>query len=125
MTLSQAELEERAKRDVEQARARREEAALKEFQLKEAEEKRKTVASGRWDGVAADRSRLLRSTKVWMCLPFFFCSVGTRKGRSVGSKVENEGGLFIDLDLGGGTQARGRFDRLEHCLFMKAHTYAQ
>ena len=65
MVLSQVGLEERARRDLDQARARRREAADREFQRKEAEEKRKAAAKGRWDGVPVDRSRLLRDTKVW------------------------------------------------------------
>eukprot|EP00903_Cladosiphon_okamuranus_P017588 g16200.t1 len=63
MVLSQADLEERAKRDLDQARARRQEASDRELQQKEAEEKRRAAAKGRWDGVPVDRSRLLRNTK--------------------------------------------------------------
>lgn len=61
---SQADIEDRAKRDVDRARARRQEVALKEFHQKEAEQRKKTAACGRWVRVEADRSRLLRGTKV-------------------------------------------------------------
>ncbi|CAM9931038.1 unnamed protein product [Pylaiella littoralis] len=60
---SQADLEDRAKRDVDQARQRCQENASREFQRKEADNNRKNAASGRWAGVAADRSRLLKGTK--------------------------------------------------------------
>eukprot|EP00752_Nemacystus_decipiens_P003541 g3267.t1 len=63
MVLSQVDLEERAKRDLDQARARRQEAIDRELQRKEADAKRKAAAKGRWDGVPVDRSRLLRDTK--------------------------------------------------------------
>lgn len=62
--LSQSELEERAKKDVLRAKARREETAERQRQLKEADHRKKTVAKGRWAGVEADPSRLLRGTKV-------------------------------------------------------------
>ncbi|CAM9330815.1 unnamed protein product, partial [Hapterophycus canaliculatus] len=61
--LSQAEVEERAKKDVLKARARREEAAERQRQAKEADDKQKAAAKGRWAGVEADRSRILRGTK--------------------------------------------------------------
>lgn len=61
---SQADLEERVQRDVDQARQRCQESASREFQRKEADKNKKNAASGRWAGVAADRSRLLRGTKV-------------------------------------------------------------
>ncbi|CAN0011251.1 unnamed protein product [Ectocarpus sp. 12 AP-2014] len=60
---SQADIEDRAKRDVDRARARRQEVALKELHQKEAEQRKKAAACGRWVGVEADRSRLLRGTK--------------------------------------------------------------
>ncbi|CAM9712984.1 unnamed protein product [Ectocarpus sp. 12 AP-2014] len=60
---SQADIEDRAKRDVDRARARRQEVALKELHQKEAEQRKKVAACGRWVGVEADRSRLLRGTK--------------------------------------------------------------
>lgn len=63
-TPNQAVLDQRAKQDVENARRRRQEATSRETQRQELEERKRAVASGRWSGVAADRSRLLRATKV-------------------------------------------------------------
>lgn len=60
----QTDLDARVRRDVENARQRREEARKKDQERQLEADKRKAAASERWAAVTVDSARILKATKV-------------------------------------------------------------